>query len=258
MSTPLLDIQKVSMHFGGLKAIQDLDFTIEEGEIRGLIGPNGAGKTTLFNVISGVYTPTYGKFFFKGQDITKLRPHAAARLGIVRTFQSTTLFKHFTVLRNVMLGCHLHSHYSFFGSLFGTPASRRHEQENEAKSMEILEFLGLGKLKDELAINLPHGHQRSLGIGIAMAAQPTLLMLDEPVTGMNPEESAAMMRLMKKIRDRGITILLIEHSMKVVMGVCEKITVLNFGEKIAEGTPEQILKDPDVHEAYLGGEHYVA
>jgi branched-chain amino acid transport system ATP-binding protein len=162
------------------------------------------------------------------------------------------------VLRNVMVGCHLHSHYSFFGSLFGVPASHEHERENEAKAMEILEFLGLAALKDELAVNLPHGHQRALGIGIAMAAQPRLLMLDEPVTGMNPEESASMMKLMRKIRDRGITILLIEHDMKVVMGVCEKITVLNFGEKIAEGTPQEILNNADVHEAYLGGEHYVA
>jgi branched-chain amino acid transport system ATP-binding protein len=254
----LLDIQKVSMHFGGLKAIRELDFTMEQGEIRGLIGPNGAGKTTLFNVISGVYIPTYGKFFFKGQDITKLRPHATAKLGIIRTFQATTLYKHFTVLRNVMMGCHLYSNYSFFGSLFGTPGSQRHERENERKSMEILEFLGLSRLKDELAINLPHGHQRALGIAIAMAAQPALLMLDEPVTGMNPEESASMMKLIRKIRDRGVTILLIEHDMKVVMNVCEKITVLNFGEKIAEGTPQEIQNNADVHEAYLGGEHYVA
>jgi branched-chain amino acid transport system ATP-binding protein len=254
----LLDIQKVSMHFGGLKAIQELDFQMERGEIRGLIGPNGAGKTTLFNVISGVYIPTYGRFFFDGQDITKLRPHAAARLGIIRTFQSTILFKHFTVLRNVMMGCHLHSHYSFIGSLFGTPGSLRHERENEGRSMEILDFLGLAKLQDELAINLPHGHQRALGIAIAMAALPRLLMLDEPVTGMNPEESASMMKLIRRIRDRGITILLIEHDMKVVMGVCEKITVLNFGQKIAEGTPQEIQKNAAVHEAYLGGEHYVA
>jgi branched-chain amino acid transport system ATP-binding protein len=254
----LLDIQKLTMQFGGLTAVKSLDFTIEEGEIRGLIGPNGAGKTTLFNVISGVYLPTSGRFFFQGRDITVLRPHVTARLGIIRTFQSTTLFKHFTVLRNVMVGCHLNSHYNFFGSLFDTPTSQRHERENERKSMAILEFLGLEKLKDELAVNLPHGHQRALGIAIAMAAQPKLLMLDEPVTGMNPEESASMMKQIRRIRDTGVTILLIEHDMKVVMGVCGKITVLNFGEKIAEGTPEEIQRNTAVHEAYLGGEHHVA
>ena len=254
----LLDIQNVTMQFGGLTAVKNLDFTIDEGEIRGLIGPNGAGKTTLFNVISGVYLPSSGRFYYKGLDITRLRPHATARLGVIRTFQSTTLFKHFTVLRNVMVGCHLHSHYNFFGSLFGTPATPRHESENERKSLEILEFLGLEGFRDELAINLPHGHQRALGIAIALAAQPKLLMLDEPVTGMNPEESATMMELIRTIRDRGITILLIEHDMKVVMGVCERITVLNFGQKIAEGTPEEIQKNAAVHEAYLGGEHNVA
>ena len=254
----LLDIQNVSMQFGGLAAIKNLDFTMEEGEIRGLIGPNGAGKTTLFNVISGVYLPSSGRFFYKGLDITRRRPHATARLGVIRTFQSTTLFKHFTVLRNVMVGCHLNSRYNFFGSLFGTPATHRHESENERKSLEILEFLGLEGFRDELAINLPHGHQRALGIAIALAAQPKLLMLDEPVTGMNPEESASMMGLIRTIRDRGITILLIEHDMKVVMGVCERITVLNFGQKIAEGTPEEIQKNAAVHEAYLGGEHHVA
>ena len=254
----LLDIQNVTMQFGGLTAVKGLDLTIDEGEIRGLIGPNGAGKTTLFNVISGVYLPTSGRFFFKGQDITVLRPHATARLGLVRTFQSTTLFKNFTVLRNVMVGCYLQSHYSFFGSLFGTPATQRHERENEQKSMEILEFLGLAKFKDELAISLPHGHQRALGIAIALAARPKLLMLDEPVTGMNPEESASMMKLIRRIRERGITTLLIEHDMKVVMGVCERITVLNFGQKIAEGTPEEIQKNAAVHEAYLGGDHNVA
>jgi branched-chain amino acid transport system ATP-binding protein len=254
----LLDIQNVSMQFGGLAAIKNLDFTMAEGEIRGLIGPNGAGKTTFFNVVSGVYLPTEGRFFFKDRDITVLRPHATARLGIIRTFQAVTLFKHFTVLRNVMVGCHLHSNYNFFGALFDTAATRRHERENEQKAMDILSFMGLARFKDEVAMNLPHGHQRALGISIALAAQPTLLMLDEPVTGMNTEESAAMMRLIQKIRDRGITILLIEHDMKVVMGICEKITVLNFGQKIAEGTPKEIQNDPQVHEAYLGGAHNVA
>jgi branched-chain amino acid transport system ATP-binding protein len=254
----LLDIQNVSMHFGGLRAIKELDFSMDEGEIRGLIGPNGAGKTTFFNVVSGVYIPTRGRFFFKGEDITKLRPHRTARLGIVRTFQAITLYKHFTVQRNVMLGRHLHSHYNFLGSLFGTPASNRHEKENLEKSLEILELMGLSKYKDDLALNLPHGHQRALGVAIALAAEPTLLMLDEPVTGMNPEETAAMMKLIQKIRERGVTILLIEHDMKVVMGICDKITVLNFGQKIAEGTPQEIRNDPTVHEAYLGGEDYAS
>jgi branched-chain amino acid transport system ATP-binding protein len=254
----LLDIQNVTMQFGGLTAIKNLDFTMEEGEIRGLIGPNGAGKTTFFNVVSGVYIPTQGQFFFNGQDITRLRPHATARLGIIRTFQAITLFKHFTVLRNVMVGCYLNSRYNFFGALVDSPATRRHEKENEQKAMAILEFMGLAKFRDEVAANLPHGLQRALGISIALAAQPKLLMLDEPVTGMNTEESAAMMRLIGKIRDTGITILLIEHDMKVVMGICEKITVLNFGQKIAEGTPKQIQNDPLVREAYLGGAHNVA
>ena len=162
------------------------------------------------------------------------------------------------MLRNVMLGLHLHSHYNFVDALLNTAAYRKHEQDNERKALEIIEFMGLTKYKDELAMNLPHGFQRALGIAIALGANPVLLMLDEPVTGMNPEESAAMMKLIRRIRDRGITILLIEHDMKVVMGICEKITVLNFGKKIAEGTPREIQANPDVHEAYLGGEHYVA
>ena len=254
----LLDIQNVSMHFGGLRAIKELDFTMQEGEIRGLIGPNGAGKTTFFNVVSGLYTPTHGRFSFNGQDITKLRPHGTARLGIVRTFQAITLFKNFTALRSVMIGRHLHSRYNFFGALLNTPGYRRNERENMERSLEILELMGLAKYRNDLALNLPHGHQRALGIAIALAAEPRLLMLDEPVTGMNPEETASMMGLIGKIRDKGITILLIEHDMKVVMGICDKITVLNFGKKIAEGTPQEIRRDPVVHEAYLGGEDYAS
>lgn len=254
----LLTINNVSMHFGGLKAIEDLSFSIGQGEIRGLIGPNGAGKTTLFNVISGVYRPTKGSVVFKDQNISNLKPHRTARLGIVRTFQTITLFKNFSVLKNVMVGCHLHSKYSYWGALLNTAHTKNNEKENEQKAMEILEFMGLTQYKNELAANLPHGHQRALGISIAMASEPELLMLDEPCTGMNTEETAEMVGLINKIRNRGITILLIEHDMKVVMGICDKITVINFGMKIAEGTPEKIQNDKGVHEAYLGGENHVA
>ena len=253
----LLTINDLNMHFGGLKAIVDLSFSIDQGEIRGLIGPNGAGKTTLFNVISGVYQPTKGSLVFKDKDISNLKPHRTAKLGIVRTFQAITLFKNFSALKNVMVGCHLHSRYNYWGALFDTPNTKNNEKENERNAMEILELMGLAQYKDELAANLPHGHQRALGISIAMAGEPELLLLDEPCTGMNTEETAEMVGLINKIRSRGITILLIEHDMKVVMGICDKITVINFGMKIAEGTPEQIQNDEGVHEAYLGGENYI-
>ena len=254
----LLTIDNVSMHFSGLKAIVDLSFSIDQGEIRGLIGPNGAGKTTLFNVISGVYRPTKGSIVFKDKDISNLKPHRTARLGIVRTFQAITLFQNFSALKNVMVGCHLHSKYSYWGALLNTRATYNSEKDNERKAMEILEFMGLAHYKNEMAANLPHGHQRALGISIAMAAEPQLLMLDEPCTGMNTEETDEMVGLINKIRDRGITLLLIEHDMKVVMGICDKITVINFGMKIAEGTPEKIQNDEGVHEAYLGGENHAA
>lgn len=254
----LLSIDSVSMRFGGLQAIAELSFDIEQGTIRGLIGPNGAGKTTLFNVISGVYKPTDGKILFKGQDISHLKPPQTARLGIIRTFQAITLFKDFSVLKNVMVGCHLHSNYSYWGALLNSASTRKHERANERKARGVLEFMGLSQYAHELAANLPHGHQRALGISIAMAAEPELLMLDEPCTGMNTEETTEMVGLINKIRDRGITVLLIEHDMKVVMGICDKITVINFGMKIAEGTPQEIQSDERVHEAYLGGEDYAA
>lgn len=250
----LLEIRNLSKYFSGLEAIGNLDFAVDQGEIRGLIGPNGAGKTTLFNVISGVYRPTSGRVIFKGKDISRLKPHTVTKMGLVRTFQATTLFKNFSVLRNVLAGCHLYSKVNFWGALFNTPVTIKRERDNERKAMEILEFMGLSKFKDELAVSLPHGHQRALGVSVALATEPELLMLDEPVTGMNVEETTEMMGLINKIRDRGITILLIEHDMKVVMGLCDRISVLNFGKKIAEGSPDEIKKNKDVIEAYLGGE----
>ena len=254
----LLSINDLSMQFGGLAALKDLSFAIDKGEIRGLIGPNGAGKTTLFNVISGVYRPSKGSVLFKDRDVSNLKPHQTTRLGIVRTFQAVTLFKNFSVLKNVMVGGHLHAKYSYWGALLDTRNTKANEKENEKKAMEILEFMGIAQYKDELAANLPHGHQRALGVGIAMAAQPELLMLDEPCTGMNTEESLEMVGLINRIRDRGVTILLIEHDMKVVMGICDRITVINFGTRIAEGTPEEIQRDEGVHEAYLGSDIYAA
>ena len=250
----LLSINDLSMQFGGLAALKDLSFSIDQGEIRGLIGPNGAGKTTLFNVISGVYRPTKGKVLFKDRDVSNLKPHQTTRLGIVRTFQSITLFKNFSVLRNVMVGGHLHAGYSYWGALFNTHSTRTTEKENERKALETLEFMGIAQYKDELAANLPHGHQRALGVAIAMAAEPGLLMLDEPCTGMNPDETSEMVSLINRIRGRGVTVLLIEHDMKVVMGICDRITVINFGTKIAEGSPGEIQQDEGVHEAYLGGD----
>lgn len=251
---PLLEIRNVSKYFGGLEAVGNVDFDVDQGEIKGLIGPNGAGKTTLFNVISGVYHPTSGRVVFKGKDIAHLKPHAIAKMGLVRTFQATTLFNSFSVLKNVLAGYHLHSKVNFWGALFNTPATVKRERDIEKKAMEILEFMGLSKYRDELALNLPHGYQRALGISIALAAEPELLMLDEPVTGMNPEETMEMMGVISKIRDRAITVLLIEHDMRVVMDLCERITVLNFGKKLAEGPPEKIRKNKDVIEAYLGSE----
>ncbi len=253
----ILEVEKLSRYFGGLAAISDLDLSVEDGDIRGIIGPNGAGKTTLFNVISGVMRPSNGTITYRGIKISGLEASAIAERGVVRTFQATQLFHDFTVLGNVSIARHLHAKEGPLGIIFGT--AKKMEKENEERALEILEFMELAHLKDELASNLPHGHQRTLGVAVALAAEPKLLMLDEPVTGMNQTESDHMIGLIRKIHDEwGVTILLVEHDMRVVMGLCNKITVLNFGKKLAEGTPDEIKASKDVIEAYLGGEEIAA
>ncbi len=253
----IFEVKNLCKNFGGLTAVNQLNLKVDEGEIRGVIGPNGAGKTTLFNIICGVYKPTTGKILYQGKEISGLKSNQIAKKGVVRTFQRTALFHQFTVLDNVLVASHLQYKGGLFSTIFGTNQSL--DMEQEKKAMEIIEFLGLSDLKDELAGNLPHGHQRALGIAVALASKPKLIMLDEPVTGMDPTETHHITDLIKKIRDEwGMTILLVEHDMKVVMSICDKITVLSFGEKLAEGSPNQILENSEVIEAYLGGEDVVA
>lgn len=246
----ILEVQSLSRRFGGLTAVDNLSFSVEPGTIHGLIGPNGAGKTTTFNVISGFYPPSSGKVLYKGQDVSGLKTSVIAGLGLVRTFQATVLFHEFTVLDNVLIGCHRHAGANFFNSLLGT--NRKREAECLERAREVLDFFGLSDREQELTSNLPHGLQRALGIAVALAAEPEILLLDEPFTGMNPEETRQMMDLLRRLQARGVTLLLVEHDMQAVMGLCSKITVLSFGSLLAEGTPEEIRSNPKVIEAYLG------
>lgn len=253
-----LEATNLQMKFGGVTAIAGLSLTVEEGEIRGLIGPNGAGKTTFFNACSGRYPVTAGELRYRGHKINGLPPHEIAAQGLVRTFQHVTLFKRFTVLKNVMAGNYLHAQHSYLGSLFRTRKTREAEADSERRSRELLDFVGLGHILHQEASTLAHGHQKMLGIAIALAAEPRMLLLDEPCAGMNSDESREMIGLVRRIRDTGITVMLIEHDMKVVMGLCDRITVLNFGNEIADGTPEEVRANPEVREAYLGSQSHVA
>lgn len=253
---PLLELREATMRFGGLTAVDNLSFSVEAGAIHGLIGPNGAGKTTSFNLISGFYTPTSGEIVYQGQDIAGIGTHQTAARGLVRTFQHATLFQEFTLLENAMVGCHLNLQPTLFGAIFGNDRARR--QAARARAEEVLEFFGLADRRHELASELAHGHQRALGMAVAMAANPTLMLLDEPFTGMNPEETQRMMELTFKLRDSGVTILIVEHDMHAIMGLCDRITVMSFGRLLAEGGPEEIRQNPQVIEAYLGGGAHAA
>jgi branched-chain amino acid transport system ATP-binding protein len=253
MADDLLTVDTVRKEFGGLLAVSDLDFTIPVGSIVSLIGPNGAGKTTFFNMLTGVYKPTSGQILFDGTDVTGKPPHAITKLGIGRTFQNIRLFPQMTALENVLVGMHSRLKGGILGSIFGTPRVRHEEREAHEKGRALLRYAGLGRVDDELAENLSYGDQRRLELARALATEPKLLLLDEPTAGMNPQETAAFTDFLAKLRtERPITILLIEHDMKVVMGISERVTVLDYGEKIAEGTPTEIQKNERVIEAYLG------
>lgn len=255
----LLEVCGLTKHFGGLAAVSQLDFDINNEEILGMIGPNGAGKSTVFNMIGGSILPTSGKVIFQGEDITKLSPHQIARRGIVRVFQGNVLFLNFTVVKNVLIGLHLKTGIGLFGFLFGGFSAGRRENALYSKAMEILEMVGLSDAADEIASKQPHGKQRLLGLAIALAAEPKLLLLDEPVTGMNAEEVAAMISLIKALRNKKrITCIVVEHNMKAIMGLCDRIVTLSYGKKIAEGTPTEISENPVVIEAYLGAKQDVA
>jgi branched-chain amino acid transport system ATP-binding protein len=250
----LLEINNLTKYFGGLAAVNRFDMYVAEGEIVGLIGPNGAGKSTIYNLITGIYPPNRGKVTFDGRDITRMKPHQVAALGIGRTFQLNPLFPDFTVLQNVSASSHLHPRSSLFDIYFNTPTYRRNEAAIRERSLEILKLVGLEKLKDDLARNLPHGYQKMLGVARSLATRPRLLLLDEPLGGMNPSEIEFSLNYIGKVREQGITIMIVEHNMQI-LDLCDRVVVINFGQKVCEGLPQEVRDNQEVISAYFGSEH---
>ena len=248
---PILEVNNITKQFGGLTALDDVSFQIQQGEIRGLIGPNGAGKSTMFKNIAGFQTPTHGSIIYQGKGIEGRKPHAIAEMGVVRTFQETTLFQELSVFENALVGSHIKAKSNVFAAILGLDSQK--QRAARSKVMEVLQFMGLADRKDQLASELPLGLQRALGLSVALVSEPKLLLMDEPFAGMNAEETGRMIELTRKVHESGVTIILVEHDMKAVMGLCSYLTVLNFGQVLAQGTPDDIRNNPKVIEAYLSG-----
>lgn len=254
MTETILKVKDLTRRFGGLIAVDNVSFDVKKNEILSIIGPNGAGKSTLFKLIASFLKPNKGSVLLNDKVISGLRPHVVARMGVVRTFQETTIFRNLSVIDNVIIAHHLSSKASLFGFFINSPQAIKDETSFRNSANDILEFLGLNSMKDEIALNLPHGHLRALGIAIGLATNPTILLLDEPFAGMNQEETLKAVEIVKEVRKRNVTVLVVEHDMQAVMKISDRIVVLNFGKKIAEGTTTEIQKNKKVIEAYLGSE----